>query len=104
MPYRCANLCYAMLPYAMGFLFVCFSELSDNHPPCIRVIVLESGHLLEGSLHIITCTGGVIGRLKTSALEIPDINVSKVPRSIFLLNKQWDFYLSVYKLTSPLLR
>ncbi|XP_012944096.1 angiogenic factor with G patch and FHA domains 1 [Aplysia californica] len=54
-------------------------ELAENHPPCIRVIVLESDCLTEGSLLIITCAGGVIGRLKSPGLviEIPDVNVSK---------------------------
>ncbi|XP_059149033.1 angiogenic factor with G patch and FHA domains 1-like isoform X1 [Physella acuta] len=55
-------------------------EIADNHPPCIRVIVLESESLQMGALHIITCAGGMIGREenKGNVLEIPDKSVSKV--------------------------
>ncbi|GFS17530.1 angiogenic factor with G patch and FHA domains 1 [Elysia marginata] len=55
-------------------------ELAESHPPCIRVIVLGSDQLKEGSLFIITCAGGTIGREANTghAIEIPDLNISKL--------------------------
>ena len=49
-------------------------------PPCIRMIVTDSDYLDPGTLFIITCDGGQIGREKGqgNAVIIPDINVSKV--------------------------
>lgn len=55
-------------------------EIADDNPPCIRVIVQSSEQLKCGSLYIITCAGGTIGRevSKGHAIEIQDANVSKV--------------------------
>ncbi|RUS78445.1 hypothetical protein EGW08_013791, partial [Elysia chlorotica] len=55
-------------------------EVAEQHPPCIRMIVLESDCLTLGSLVIITCAGGTIGREpdRDHVLELPDLNVSKV--------------------------
>ncbi|KAI8486546.1 Angiogenic factor with G patch and FHA domains 1 [Branchiostoma belcheri] len=59
------------------------SEESDESalqwPPCIRVMVDESDTLRPGSLFIITCDGGTIGREKDMghAIRIPDLNISK---------------------------
>ncbi|XP_019615933.1 PREDICTED: angiogenic factor with G patch and FHA domains 1-like [Branchiostoma belcheri] len=59
------------------------SEESDESalqwPPCIRVMVEESDTLRPGSLFIITCDGGTIGREKDMghAIRIPDLNISK---------------------------
>lgn len=59
----------------------CF-KISDPHslPPCIRLIVMDSDHLDYGSLFIITCDGGTVGREKQygNIIIIPDINISKV--------------------------
>lgn len=49
-----------------------------NYPPCVRLIVVESKSLPIGSLHIVTVTGGTIGREGSGhILKIPDIGVSK---------------------------
>uniref|UniRef100_A0A2C9LGJ6 OCRE domain-containing protein n=1 Tax=Biomphalaria glabrata TaxID=6526 RepID=A0A2C9LGJ6_BIOGL len=55
------------------------TEIADNYPPCIRVIVEASEHLPLGSLYIITCAGGSIGREQNTghAIEICDSNISK---------------------------
>ncbi|XP_078573144.1 angiogenic factor with G patch and FHA domains 1-like isoform X7 [Branchiostoma floridae x Branchiostoma japonicum] len=59
------------------------SEESDDStlqwPPCIRAMVQESDTLRPGSLFIITCDGGTIGREKDMghAIRIPDLNISK---------------------------
>ncbi|XP_078668397.1 angiogenic factor with G patch and FHA domains 1-like isoform X3 [Branchiostoma floridae x Branchiostoma belcheri] len=54
-------------------------ESSLQWPPCIRVMVDESDTLRPGSLFIITCDGGTIGREKDMghAIRIPDVNISK---------------------------
>ncbi|GFO06216.1 angiogenic factor with g patch and fha domains 1 [Plakobranchus ocellatus] len=56
------------------------NELAENHPPCIRLIVLQSEYLQIGSLSIITCAGGTIGREPNMGhiIEISDLNISKV--------------------------
>lgn len=48
-------------------------------PPCMRMIVesTEIPKIKIGSLFIITCDGGTIGREGNHSLCLPDINVSK---------------------------
>lgn len=54
--------------------------MSKAWPPCMRIIVKETKvkNLQIGSLFIITCEGGTLGREGDHALLIPDINISKV--------------------------
>ncbi|BFY97792.1 hypothetical protein BsWGS_00831 [Bradybaena similaris] len=60
------------------------TEMTEEYPPCIRVIVQSSEHLKCGSLYIITCTGGCVGRGKNKglAIQIDDMNVSKLHAEI----------------------
>ncbi|CAG9766310.1 unnamed protein product [Ceutorhynchus assimilis] len=55
------------------------SDLSKQWPPCMRVIVesTEIPKIKSGSLFIITCDGGTIGREGDHSICLPDINVSK---------------------------
>ncbi|XP_062549924.1 angiogenic factor with G patch and FHA domains 1 isoform X2 [Armigeres subalbatus] len=55
------------------------SDISRKYPPSLRLIVQESSvaSLKEGSLFIITCNGGSLGREGDHDVIIPDINVSK---------------------------
>ncbi|XP_056022574.1 angiogenic factor with G patch and FHA domains 1-like isoform X2 [Ostrea edulis] len=57
-------------------------HVSDPHsyPPCIRLIVTDSDQLDYGSLFIITCDGGTIGREKNigNVIIIPDNNISRI--------------------------
>lgn len=57
-----------------------FSELADAWPPCMRVVVQETGleNLDVGSLFIVTCSGGTLGREGNHSVTIPDITISKV--------------------------
>jgi hypothetical protein len=57
-----------------------FAEVSKVWPPCIRIIVKETNieQLKVGTLFIVTCTGGTMGREGDHAVSIPDINISKV--------------------------
>ncbi|XP_022248590.1 angiogenic factor with G patch and FHA domains 1-like isoform X3 [Limulus polyphemus] len=52
-------------------------EQCDSLPPCIRLIVVNSENLLEGSLLMVTCTGATVGREEKNGLCIPDSSVSK---------------------------
>ncbi|XP_076355541.1 angiogenic factor with G patch and FHA domains 1-like isoform X1 [Tachypleus tridentatus] len=52
-------------------------EQCDSLPPCIRLIVVNSENLLEGSLLMVTCSGATVGREEKSGLCIPDSSVSK---------------------------
>ncbi|PNF28841.1 hypothetical protein B7P43_G04417, partial [Cryptotermes secundus] len=54
-------------------------EVSKAWPPCIRIIVKETNieQLKIGTLFIVTCTGGTVGREGDHAVSIPDINISK---------------------------
>ncbi|XP_062549925.1 angiogenic factor with G patch and FHA domains 1 isoform X3 [Armigeres subalbatus] len=54
-------------------------DISRKYPPSLRLIVQESSvaSLKEGSLFIITCNGGSLGREGDHDVIIPDINVSK---------------------------
>lgn len=58
----------------------CFLEASEAWPPCMRIIVqsTEVKNLSVGTLFIVTCKGGTLGREKFHAVSIPDINISKV--------------------------
>ncbi|XP_070204779.1 angiogenic factor with G patch and FHA domains 1-like isoform X1 [Littorina saxatilis] len=59
-------------------------EISASYPPCVRVIVQESGTLEVGTFFLVTCPGGTIGRDKDPrhAIQIQDINVSKIHAEI----------------------
>ncbi|XP_063956228.1 angiogenic factor with G patch and FHA domains 1-like isoform X2 [Lytechinus pictus] len=49
-----------------------------DYPPCIRMIVVRSESMKLGSLSIVTCTGGTIGREGSShILLVPELGVSK---------------------------
>ncbi|XP_021697033.1 angiogenic factor with G patch and FHA domains 1 isoform X2 [Aedes aegypti] len=54
-------------------------DVSRKYPPSLRLIVQESSvaSLKQGSLFIITCKGGSLGREGDHDVIIPDINVSK---------------------------
>lgn len=62
-------------------LFLCFSvqESSKTWPPCIRIIVEETSipSVKTGSLFVITCEGGTLGREGKHDILLTDINVSK---------------------------
>ncbi|CAH1186661.1 unnamed protein product [Phyllotreta striolata] len=54
-------------------------DISKSWPPCIRIIV-ESSEIQDlkvGSLHIITCSGGTIGREGQHSILLKDPNASK---------------------------
>ncbi|XP_076259686.1 angiogenic factor with G patch and FHA domains 1 isoform X1 [Rhynchophorus ferrugineus] len=55
------------------------SDISKQWPPCVRLIVetTDIPKIRIGSLFIITCDGGTIGREGDHAVHLPDINVSK---------------------------
>ena len=69
----------------LNFLYL--SEAAPYYPPCIRVMVKEAEHLEPGTLYLITCTGATIGREKNMnhAMEIPDVQVSKVGETIIFI-------------------
>lgn len=73
-----------------------FTDVSNQWPPCMRVIIEESPlpSLKQGSLHIITFEGGSIGREGKHDILIPDINVSKHHLKISF-NKESSQYLVV---------
>ncbi|XP_011688024.1 PREDICTED: angiogenic factor with G patch and FHA domains 1 isoform X2 [Wasmannia auropunctata] len=54
-------------------------DLAKNYPPCMRIIVKETDltKLKLGSLFLVTCTGGSLGREGDHSVLIPDINISK---------------------------
>ncbi|XP_055628323.1 angiogenic factor with G patch and FHA domains 1 [Toxorhynchites rutilus septentrionalis] len=56
-----------------------YTDISHKYPPSLRIIVqgtnLEA--LKQGSLFIVTCKGGSLGREGNHDVIIPDINVSK---------------------------
>ncbi|XP_030748152.1 angiogenic factor with G patch and FHA domains 1 isoform X2 [Sitophilus oryzae] len=54
-------------------------EVSKHWPPCMRLIVetTEIPKIKQGSLYIITCDGGTVGREGDHSVLLPDINVSK---------------------------
>ncbi|XP_057661428.1 angiogenic factor with G patch and FHA domains 1 isoform X1 [Diorhabda carinulata] len=55
------------------------SDISKSWPPCMRVIVeaSEIPSMKVGSLHIITCSGGSIGREGSHSILLKDPNASK---------------------------
>jgi pSer/pThr/pTyr-binding forkhead associated (FHA) protein len=55
------------------------SDVTRKWPPCMRIIVEQSQHqkIRVGSLHIVTCEGGTLGREGDHAIILPDINISK---------------------------
>lgn len=55
------------------------SDVARKYPPSLRLIVQESNvdTLKQGSLFIITCKGGSLGREGDHDVIIPDMNVSK---------------------------
>lgn len=66
-----------------GYTFrkiILISDLAKGYPPCMRVIVKETDveELKLGSLFLVTCTGGSLGREGDHSVLIPDINISKV--------------------------
>ncbi|XP_071560822.1 angiogenic factor with G patch and FHA domains 1 isoform X1 [Temnothorax nylanderi] len=54
-------------------------DLAKGYPPCMRIIVKETdlAELKLGSLFLVTCTGGSLGRQGDHSVLIPDINISK---------------------------
>jgi hypothetical protein len=66
------------------------SVIDTTYPPCVRVIVLESASddIKKGSLFIVTCMGGTIGREGFEhALMLPDSQVDKVTLHCYILMK-----------------
>ncbi|XP_072039053.1 uncharacterized protein [Amphiura filiformis] len=50
----------------------------QEFPPCIRMIVTRSDKIQLGSLFVVTCTGGTIGREGSNhVVTIPELGVSK---------------------------
>lgn len=47
-------------------------------PPCIRAIVTQSDSIDIGSLHVITISGGTIGKGDDSTIHIPEESVNEV--------------------------
>lgn len=60
------------------------SEITEVQFPCIRAIVIKSLKMKVGSLFIVTCTGGTIGREKdmSHVIRLPDFEVSKLQCNI----------------------
>lgn len=56
-----------------------YEDISKHYPPSLRVIVQQSAmeKLKVGSLFLVTCKGGSLGREGQHDVVIPDINVSK---------------------------
>ncbi|KAL1401842.1 hypothetical protein pipiens_006348 [Culex pipiens pipiens] len=56
-----------------------YPDISRKYPPSLRIIVQETNvaALRRGSLFIVTCKGGSLGREGDHDVIIPDINVSK---------------------------
>lgn len=54
-------------------------EIANGWPPCMRVVVQETGldNLSVGTLFIVTCKGGSLGREGNHSVTIPDITISK---------------------------
>ncbi|XP_060521691.1 angiogenic factor with G patch and FHA domains 1 isoform X2 [Cylas formicarius] len=75
-------------------------DILKQWPPCMRIIVesTEVPKIKAGSLHIITCDGGSIGREGKHSIILNDINVSKHHLKI-LFDKDLKKYL-VYDLGS----
>lgn len=56
-----------------------YEDISKHYPPSLRLIVQQSGteKVKVGTLFIVTCKGGTLGREAEHDVVIPDINVSK---------------------------
>lgn len=56
-----------------------FEDISKNYPPSLRVVVQQtnSEKIRVGTLFLVTCKGGSLGREGEHEVLIPDINVSK---------------------------
>nr|XP_040219056.2 angiogenic factor with G patch and FHA domains 1 isoform X1 [Anopheles coluzzii] len=56
-----------------------YKDVAKRYPPSLRMIVQETNvkELKIGSLFIVTCKGGTLGREGNHDVIIPDINVSK---------------------------
>ena len=70
---------------------------SDSEPesidPCIRLIVVKSETLSLGSLYIITCSGGTMGRGKDNNVCIEEIMISKMHVKFIYDSKDQTFYI-----------
>lgn len=62
--------------------------MSKGWPPCIRIIVKETNveQLKVGTLFIVTCTGGTVGREGDHAVSVADINISKVSTLLLFIH------------------
>lgn len=58
----CAVFIYCELGKLIVFFVVFFFAVTEVQFPCIRAIVIKSLKMKVGSLFIVTCTGGTIGR------------------------------------------
>ncbi|XP_002732757.1 angiogenic factor with G patch and FHA domains 1-like [Saccoglossus kowalevskii] len=56
--------------------------VKEVYAPCVRLIVTDSDSLDLGTLFIVTCTGGTIGRDEKHCIAIPDLSVSKLHAEI----------------------
>lgn len=70
-----------------------FLESAFGCEPCMRIMVEETNvdKLKVGSLFVITCKGGTMGREGDHAVLIPDINVSK-HHAKFVFNPETSLY------------
>ncbi|XP_065184242.1 angiogenic factor with G patch and FHA domains 1-like isoform X1 [Sycon ciliatum] len=66
--------------------------------PCIRAIVLTSEKLKVGSLFVVTCDGGTIGRDRDlgHAIRIPELVVSKVHAKIEFDDEEQLYFITDY--------
>ncbi|XP_033108556.1 angiogenic factor with G patch and FHA domains 1-like isoform X1 [Anneissia japonica] len=65
-----------------------------EYPPCIRMIVTKSESIPPGSLYIITCMGGSIGREGSEhAVVIPETGVSKRHADIYYSQESWQYFI-----------
>ncbi|KAK4312743.1 hypothetical protein Pmani_015861 [Petrolisthes manimaculis] len=53
---------------------------SSHVPPSLRLMVVGGGSetVKVGTLHLVTLSGGTVGREKTNLVELPDITISKI--------------------------
>ncbi|KAJ8924356.1 hypothetical protein NQ315_007152 [Exocentrus adspersus] len=71
-------------------------DISKQWPPCMRIIVESSDvpKVKVGSLYIITCDGGSLGREGNHSIVIPDLNTSKHHLK-FVFDKDKGQYLGI---------
>lgn len=84
----------------MRNFYIFLSDSTQAWPPCIRVIVTATAvpGLKVGTLFIVTCTGGTVGRQGDHAILIPDQNISKVSLFLYVLLFLYSFIINFVKM------